>query len=156
MTLTELAIVMAVLVVLGAIGYASLRDQLPRFRTVKAARRLRSDLLDLRELAVRTNRETRLVLTGSGGDCRDGRSWGGSWLLQIGNSSLGSNRWDTLPEDSLDDGSDDDASEGVVDIGPGGNHPMADACLRQWESIAGPGSGDNADSIVFSPRGWVR
>ncbi len=156
MTLTELAVVMAVLIVLAAIGYSSMRDQLPRFRTVKAAKHLRGDLLDLRELAVRSNRETRLLLTGSGGDCTDGRTWGGSWLLQIGNSSLGSTRWDTLPDDSLEDGTDDDSSEGVVDIGPGGNEAAADACLRQWSSIVGPGAGDNVDSIVFSPRGWVR
>lgn len=147
---------MAVLVVLAALGYTSMRDQLPRFRTVKAAKQLKADLLDLRELAVQTNRETRLVLRTSPGSCTDGESWGGSWELQIGNSSLGSTTWDTLPEDALEDGSDDQQGEGQVDIGPGGNRASPDACLVQWAALAGPGSGDSRDAIVFSPRGWVR
>lgn len=147
---------MAVIVVLAALGYGSLRDQLPRFRTVKAAKQLRSDLVELRELSVRANRETRLVLEGSPGSCADGVAWGGSWSKQIGNSSRGSDRWDVLPDDSLEDGSDDDQSEGRIDIGADGNRRSADACLRQWEPLSGPGGGDTADSIVFSPRGWVR
>jgi len=147
---------MAVIVILAALGYGSMRDQLPRFRTVKAAKELRDDLLALRELSVHTNRETRLVLTGSPGECTDGVTWGGSWELQIGNSSRGSSRWDTLPQDADADGSDDDASEGLVDIGRGGNRQSADACLRQWAELAGPGTGENQDAVVFSPRGWVR
>ncbi len=156
MTLTEVVVVIGVLAILAALGYSSMRDQLPRFRTVKAAKQLRSDLLDMRELAVRSNREARLVLTSSGGECLDGERWGGSWMLQIGNSSLGSTRWDTLPEDALEDGTDEDDSEGVVDIGPDGNRSAPDACLRQWAAINGPGGGENVDAIVFSPRGWSR
>lgn len=156
MTLTEVVVVLGVLAVLAGLGYASMRDQLPRFRTVKAAKQLKGDLLDMRELAVHANRETRLVLQESAGDCTDGQSWGGRWILQIGNSSLGSTSWDTLPEDSLTDGSDDDSSDGVIDIGPDGNRATRHACLRQWGALAGPGGGDSGDAIVFSPRGWVR
>jgi len=141
---------------LTALGYGSVRDQLPRFRTVRAAKQLRGDLMELRELAVNTNRETRLALVSSAGDCTDGRTYGGQWNLQIGNSSRGSSRWDTLPDDSAEDGTDDDMSEGQVDIGKGGNRQSADACLRQWGTLAGPGSGGSQDSVVFSPRGWVR
>lgn len=147
---------MAVILILGALGYGSMRDQLPRFRTVKAAKQLRDDLLDLRELAVNTNRETRLVLVSSPGGCTDGVSWGGAWTKQIGNSSRGSDRWDTLPEDALEDGTDDDDSEGRIDIGADGNREAADACLRRWEPLVGPGGVGSDDSIVFSPRGWVR
>lgn len=156
LTLVEVAIVLAVIVVLAVLGYGSLRDQLPRFRTVKAGKQLRDDLLELRDLAVNTNRETRLVLESSPGGCTDGEAWGGAWSKQIGNSSRGSDRWDVLPVDSVEDGSDDDQSEGRIDIGPDGNRTAADACLRQWAALAGPGAGDSQDSIVFSPRGWVR
>lgn len=156
MTLTELAVVMGVLLVLAALGYASMRDQLPRFRTVRAAKELRSDLAELRDLAVQTNRETRLLLVSSAGDCTDGVTWGGSWSKQIGNSSLGSTRWDVLPDDALEDGIDDAQAEGTVDIGEGGSRATADACLRRWATIDGPGGGDNRDAIVFSPRGWAR
>ena len=39
-------------------------------------------------------------------------------------------------------------------MGPDGNRKSRGVCLRQWNSLAGPGSG-NGDSIVFSPRGFI-
>lgn len=147
---------LAVLAVMAAIGWSSMRGQLPRFRTVQASKQLKADLIDMRELAVRTNRETRLRLVESGGDCTSGEDWGGIWELQIGNASRGSDRWDTLPEDALEDGSDDDVTEGTISISKGGSRETPDACLEPWGTIRGPGDGANQDSIVFSPRGWVR
>lgn len=156
MTLTEVAVVIAVLLVMAAIGWSSMRGQLPRFRAVQASKQLKADLIDLRELAVRSNRETRMRLVESGGDCMDGSDWGGAWELQIGNASRGSTRWDTLPEDALEDGSDDETGLGTISLSEGGNRETSDACLAEWGAIRGPGDGENQDAIVFSPRGWVR
>lgn len=148
--------VVAVLVVLILIGRGSMGPLLPRYRTVQAAKILQSDLIELRELAINANRETRLKLVYSPGACEDGRAWGGEWLKQIGNASRGSTRWDTLPQDADADGVDDDSSEGHVVISQGGNRQQRHACLRQWSPIAGPSGADNRDALVFTPRGWLR
>lgn len=153
-TLIEVAVVLAIVAVIGAIGWSTLRDYLPRFRMVGAAKGLRSDVLTLRNLAAATSRETRLRLVSSPGDCSDRQGWGGSWTLEIGDRGNRSTSWELLPPDALDDGSDDDQSEGTVDLGDGGNRRSRGVCLRQWSDLDGPGSGSE-DSIVFSPRGWV-
>jgi prepilin-type N-terminal cleavage/methylation domain-containing protein len=153
-TLVELLIVLAILAVVGAIGWGTMRDDLPRFRLVQTAKALRADLMQLQSLAVQRSRETRLRLVESGGTCTDTSRWGGRWVLEVGDRSSGSTRWDILPEDSSADASDDDTTEGMVDIGPDGNRKARFVCLEPWSSIGGPGSG-NADSIVFSPSAWV-
>ena len=145
---------MAIVVIVTAIGWGSTRAYLPRFRMISAAKGLSSDLMRLRNLAISTGRETRIHFTGSPGACTDPEADGGSWTLEIGDRSSGSENWDVLPEDSLVDGSDDDQSEGLVDLGEGGNRRARRVCLRQWDPLAGPGSG-NADSIVFSTRAWL-
>lgn len=154
LTLLELVVVLGIIAIVGAIGWGSTRSHLPRFRMITAAKQLKSDLMKLRNLSVSTGRETRITFTGSPGACRDPESYGGSWALSIGNRSAGSSDWDLLPEDSRADGSDDDQSDGTVDIGMGGNRQARGVCLRQWATLAGPTTG-NADSIVFSPRGYV-
>lgn len=154
-TLVELAIALAIGLVLTLIGWTTMQSYLPRFRMVKTAKALRSDLVHLQSLAMQTGRETRLKLVSAGGECTSDRgAWGGSWRLEIGNSSRGSTKWELLPPDAGEDGTDDDQSEGVVDIGEGGNREAREVCLEQWSSLAGPATG-NADSIVFSPEGWL-
>lgn len=154
LTLIEVLVVLAIVGIVAGIGWGSTRAYIPRFRMITAAKGLKADTMKLRSLAVSTGRETRLTLTGTPGACAETTSYGGSWALSIGNRSSGSNRWDLLPEDSSADGTDDDRSEGAVDLGDGGNRKARGVCLRQWSSLAGPGAG-NADSIVFSPRGFI-
>ena len=154
LTLLEVVVVLAIIGVVAAIGWGSTSSYLPRFRTVSTAKGLKADVMKLRSLAVSTGRETRLTLTGTPGRCADPGVYGGSWTMAIGNRSSGSSTWDLLPEDSAADGTDDDRSEGTVDLGQGGNRQARGVCLRQWDTLAGPGAG-NADSIVFSPRGFV-
>jgi prepilin-type N-terminal cleavage/methylation domain-containing protein len=154
LTLIEVVVVLAIIGIVAAIGFGSTRAYIPRFRMITAAKGLKADIMKLRSLAVSTGRETRLTLTGTPGACTDTTSYGGSWAMYIGNRSSGSSSWDQLPEDSAVDGSDDDASEGTADLGDGGNRKARGVCLRQWDSLAGPGAG-NSDSIVFSPRGFI-
>ena len=98
-----------------------------------------------------------MLLLSHSGDCTDGVSWGGSWQLAVGDSSLGSTRWDLLPEDSSNDGTDDDQGLAVVDISAQGDERGKDICFRQWPNINGPTTGgNNRDAIVFGPRGWLR
>ncbi len=151
-TLIELAVVLAILVVVAAVGWGTMRSHLPRFRLVRAGKALKGDLMYLRNYAISSSRETRLRFVSTGGDCAgDFDAWGGAWALEVGNRSSASTAWEFLPQDAVEDGTDDDQSEGTVDLGSG---PTAsrNVCLVGWSEIGGPGSG-NADAVVFSPRG---
>lgn len=153
-TLVELAITLGIITILAAAGYGSIRGHLPRFRLVGVGKTLRGDLMTARNLALSTNRQVRVRLTGSGGDCSDFAVYGGSWQLEIGDKSLRSSKWDVLPSDLVETGADTDQSEGIRDIGPDGVKDAPHICLRTWDPLTGPGTG-NDDAVVFSPRGWV-
>ena len=153
-TLIEVIIALSILGIVALIGWGSMQEQLPRFRMVRAARSLKSDLMELRSIAVQSNRETRLRLMEAGGDCSDVEAWGGSWEMAIGNRASASDSWDLLPADAEDDGSDDDQSRAYVDIGGDSTQSEKWVCLEQWQPLTGPSS-HNEDAIVFSPRGWV-
>ena len=156
-TLLEVIIAVAILGILATIGWGTLEEHLSRFRLVRTSKQFRADLVKMRQIAVQTNRESRMLLLSHSGDCTDGVSWGGSWQLAVGDQSFGSSRWDLLPEDSIQDGSDDDQSLGVVDIGAAGNEKGKDVCFREWSTISGPShGGHNSNAIVFGPRGWLR
>lgn len=153
-TLIELAITVAIVAILGAVGVGTLRGHLPRFRLVDAGKTLRGDLMTARNMALSTNRQVRVLLTGSGGDCTDYAVYGGSWRIEIGDHDKRSSRWDVLPSDLIETGVDDDQSDGVRDLGPEGTRKTPHVCLEAWDPITGPGTG-NDDAVVFSPRGWV-
>jgi len=150
-TLVELAVAIAIVGILAGIGWTRIQPQVDRYRMMKAARLLHADLQSLRALAIATNRETRLhfLLADTALDPDDVQL--GEWLLQVGNRSTGSTEWDTLPVDMNGEG---DSSEGERSLSPGGADETPRISLAPWPTLAGPGT-DNADSIVFSPRGWV-
>lgn len=151
-TLIELAVVLAVIGVLAAVGWGTVGDLIPRFKLVRAARQLEGDIATLRNLAIARNTEARLLLVAADPDAADPDAPAvGQWTLQVGNRPIGSTRWDTLPADAELDGTDDDRSEGQVDIAVLGTSGVS---LAPWGTIAGPG-GANQDAIVFSARGWV-
>jgi prepilin-type N-terminal cleavage/methylation domain-containing protein len=153
-TMIEVALVISIISVLAAIGWGSTRQQMPRYRLIQASKQLKSDLVHLRNLAVQTNRETRLTLEASPGDCDEIDDYGGQWSLFAGDRSRQSASWEYLPIDTESDGSDDERGEGSVVLDEGGNRQARDVCLNDWGIIRGPGSG-SANSIVFSPRGWL-
>jgi len=153
-TLVEMGLVVAIFVVLSAIGWGTTHAQMPRYRLIRASKQMKGDLVLLRNLAVQTNRETRMSLVWAPGDCEDTDEWGGRWQMEIGDRSQRSKAWELLPPDAAEDGVDDLQGEGSANLGDGGNREAKDVCLVQWSAIRGPGIG-NADSIVFSPRGWL-
>jgi prepilin-type N-terminal cleavage/methylation domain-containing protein len=154
-TLIELVIVIAILGILAAIGWANMQTSVPKYRLIRAAKKLQSDILSMRSLAVRSNRQTKITFLESGGNCLDTNNWGGKWSLSVGNKSFGSDEWDLLPEDSFEDFSDDDQSLGIIDIGQDGAYKMHKICLDQWGTLMGGGASNSADSIVFNTRGWL-
>jgi prepilin-type N-terminal cleavage/methylation domain-containing protein len=149
-TLVELAAALAVLGILAAMGWWSLQEEVSRYRMMRAARMLQSDLQELKTLAVSTNRQTRLVFLVADSTLDPYDVQVGEWLLQVGDHSAGSSEWDTLP---IDEGFADN-SRGERSLSPGGADETPGISLATWPTLAGPGV-DNADAIVFSPRGWV-
>ncbi|MFN7147807.1 MAG: Tfp pilus assembly protein FimT/FimU, partial [Myxococcota bacterium] len=85
-TLVELAVAIAVVGVLAAMGWWSVQDEVDRFRMMKAARLLQSDLQALRALAIASNRETRIVFTAADAALDPNADQVGAWLLQAGNT----------------------------------------------------------------------
>ena len=156
-TMIEIVIALGILTALAGIGWGTMQEYLPRFRLVRIAKHFRSELISMRQIAVQTNRETRFhLLAHSGGNCSDPTQWGGAWEMSVGDQVMGSTTWDLLPEDSMEDGTDDEQGDAVVSFFAGGTHSGKDVCFQDWGSLTGPFSGNNRDSIVFSPRGWLR
>jgi len=152
-TLLEMISVLALIGVLSAVGYGSLSHLMPRYRLVDSAQSLRGDIMALRMTSIETNRETRLLLVSADPSYTDPASASiAVWKLQVGNRSLRSTTWDTLPIDP--DGPDLRTARGLVDLSVGGEDEQPDISLLPWYSLAGPGSG-NSDSVVFSPQGFV-
>jgi prepilin-type N-terminal cleavage/methylation domain-containing protein len=152
-TLVEVAVALAIVAVLAAIGLSSARDEINRYHLMKAARRLHADVLYLKSEAITSNREMRLKLVAYDEAMDASGPQEGEWLLQAGNRASMSTSWDTLPVDV--DGVPDE-SDGVRDLGVDGTEEATSISLAPWPALAGPGStGESADAIVFSPRGMV-
>jgi hypothetical protein len=149
----EVAVALAIVAVLAAIGLSSARDEINRYHLMKAARRLHADVLYLKSEAITSNREMRLKLVAYDEAMDASAPQEGEWLLQAGNRASMSTSWDTLPVDV--DGVPDE-SDGVRDLGVDGTEEATSISLAPWPALAGPGStGESADAIVFSPRGMV-
>ncbi len=146
--------VVAILGVMAALAWGSLRDNIPRYRLISASRELAEDVANLRMLAITSNREARLVLEEFDPDGSDPDVYGGAWRLQAGDASTNSRRWEDLPIDADVDGSDDQQGGGPVDLGPGGNRESPGVGLATMEALRGPGTG-NGNAVVFTPRGWL-
>lgn len=157
-TLIEVVFVLAILGVVAAFGWSNMSDFFPRLQMQQTAKSIKMDLMTLRKIAVESNRETRLRFLNHGGTCSSSSTGGGAWELSIGDKSIGSTSWDLLPEDSFEDYTDDDQSEAIHSINKNSNSSSTNVCLENWGILQGPSlnASNNQDSIVFSPRGWVR
>jgi len=156
-TMIEIIVALGILIALAGIGWGTMQEFLPRFRLVRIAKQFRSELISMRQIAVQTNRETKFhLLAHSGGDCTDTTMWGGSWEMSVGDQVMGSRVWDLLPEDTMEDGVDDEQGDAFVSFFRGGTESGKDVCFEDWGRLTGPLTGNNRDSIIFSPRGWLR
>lgn len=148
-TLVEIAVALAIVAILAAIGIWSSRSELATFRLKRTARMFHADLQHLRAESIASSREMRLKFLAADADMDPAEDQVGAWLLQAGNRSSSSTVWDTLPID--EDGVPSDGS-GQRDIGDGGNDEQPHVSLAPWPALRGPGAG-NEDCLVFSPRG---
>jgi type II secretory pathway pseudopilin PulG len=151
-SLLEVTVALGLTSAMAAVGFTTSRELLPRFRTRKAAAEYADAIQLARQLAITTNRETRVLMVEYDGDPEDpGVPNRGLYRIQMGDSPTGATSWDTLPLDSSGDAL---TGEGTVDISRDGNCYLKGVSIEDWGTLDGPGS-SNADAIVFSPRGVV-
>ena len=106
-------------------------------------------------LAVRSNKECSILMVEHDSSLTDLNFNTGEYWIGLGNKSLNSDEWDYLPVDKITDEVDDYSKQGVIDIGDdNGDYYARRVGLKEWETLDGPGT-DNADRIVFSPRGFL-
>lgn len=125
-SLLEMAIVIAIISVLAAIGAGMISKTLPRWRTREAAYEFGAAVSHARELATIEATEYRVAVTTFDMLPGDGTG-GGAYLVQRGDAPANSSAWDTLPLDI--DGVVDD-SQGITDIGPGGKDELPGVGIR--------------------------
>ncbi len=157
-TLVELVITMAVFAVLSTVGFGLISAELPKMRTRRAAKEFYSLASQCRNLAIQSGRECRIQLVDyDPSPSSDSNENIGVYWVQLGERSVNSASWDTLPVD--DDGVDDETGEGNVDFSRGGEDELPWVSLGDWtayQTISGPGDGGtNENAVVFNPRGFV-
>lgn len=140
-SLVEMAIVVAIISILAAIGAGLINRTLPRWRTRQAAYEFASTVSRARELAMTENSEYRVAVTSFDMTPGDGEG-NGAYVLQKGNAPVSSSSWDTLPVDL--DGAPDD-TQGLTDIGPGGKDELAGVGIR-YNTTSSDGASEAASS----------
>lgn len=154
-TLLEIAVVVALMLILTSVGIGASREQLPRWRTRQAAQTFAGLVQQCRSMAVQANVECSIFLASADDDLGNPTDPGGEYWVGLGNRSSGSTTWDYLPADRLADGADNDTSQGIVDLGDrAGNYYARNVGIAEWQPLIGPGVGNN-NRIVISPRGFV-
>lgn len=148
-TLLEIAIVIAIIGALAAIGGPLLNDLLPSWRTKRAAREFASAMSTCRHMAIAHGVEYRVRLASYDPDLSGTGANVGAYFIERGNAATASTAWDVLPVDM--DGSDTQTGEGTVDIAEGAQDSLPGVSIENWGAI----SGVNGDDIVCSPRGWL-
>lgn len=153
MTLLEIVIVLAIVLIMTSIGIGMSSDVIPRYRTRKAAMTFSAKVQECRALAVRSGRECMIWLRDPDSDPTNLSQNTGVYWVALGDSRMDSTGWDYLP---VDEGGDTDASQGQVDIGNSDSSDYArHVGLAEWPSIGGPGVG-NDNRIIFDSRGFVK
>lgn len=145
-SMIEMAVVVAIIGILAAIGSMMMTGTLPSWRTRQGATDFAAVVNLARNKAIADGYEYRVRVVTTDADIDGDSANVGVYTLERGNKSSGSDVWDILPVD--DNGP--DTAEGTYDIGMGGDEQL------RGVSIAGTGSSAvDGDDIVVSPRGFI-
>ncbi|MCB9777799.1 MAG: prepilin-type N-terminal cleavage/methylation domain-containing protein [Alphaproteobacteria bacterium] len=154
-SLVELMIVIAIFVILTAVGIDVSKNQIPRWKTRRAAAEFEQQVQTCRNMAMHYGRRCRVVLADQDSNLASTSSQAGAYLIQVEFADV-PDRWDTLPVDSDVDGNDDVTLEGNVDLADKTNQfYKRNVSIAQRDALYGPGAGENANAIVFDTRGFV-
>ncbi len=147
-TLIELMIVVAIFSILAVTGFGLTRNTMPRYRAKRGAETFASNVATCRMAAIRSGVECRILMsdyddkpaTISAGNA-------GLYYIQLGNNNVQSDEFETLPTSLME-------VEGTWDISEDSTNYLRNVSIMQWDTINGT-TGAGANSIVFSPRGFV-
>lgn len=142
-TLIELMLVVALIVVLAALGVGAISELVPRFRARQAAEQFAADVEMMRMMAIMNDRETRIVITDYDSAPYSGGYGNGAWELYVGNRSLSSTFWDMLPYEGTN-GVDSYNGEGTRDLATG-THAAKSVAMAEPDVTV----------ITFNARGWI-
>ena len=147
-TLIELMIVVAIFSILAVVGFGMTRDTLPRYRAQSAAAQFAGNVAKCRMVAIRSGYECRVLMSDYDSNPEDITADNtGEYYIQIGNKSINSDEFDTLPTSLME-------VKGHFTIAKGSTDYKRNVSIMDWGTINGT-SGAGSDSIVFSPRGFV-
>jgi len=147
-TLIELVLVVAIFLIVTMLGFGLTRDTMPRYRARKAAAMFMGNVSRCRMLAIEVNRECRVLMGDFDGSPASLSSANvGLYYVQIGNKSLNSDTYETLPTTEV-------SGQGTWDLSVGSTDYLRNVSILEWSSISGT-SASGSESIVFSPRGFV-
>ena len=147
-SLVELMIVVAIFSILAMIGFGMTRDTLPRYRASSSADQFAANVATCRMVAIRSGYECRILMSDyddKPANLTSGNA--GIYYIQIGNKSLQSDDFETLPTSLME-------VQGTYNIGEGSTHYKRNVSILDWGTLSGT-TGSGGDSIVFSPRGFV-
>lgn len=150
-TLVEIAIVIAIIGILAAIGAGMLTETMPKWRTRRAALDFAAAVNQSRAMAIADSVQYRIHIITTDSDAASGDNEG-EYSVEKGDLAAASTAWDVLPVDMS--GVDTLNGEGYVNIGTGQEDSLP------WVSLETPaaalaGADGYADSIVFNPRGQL-
>jgi prepilin-type N-terminal cleavage/methylation domain-containing protein len=151
-TLIEIAIVVALIGVLAAIGAGMMNELIPSWRTRRAAREFAAQASQARAMAVSDSAQYRIYIQETDPDPGTGTTNFGMYWVQKGNEASHSTAWDTLPVDMS--GTDALWGEGYVNIQDGDEDSLPGVSIKQLPTTL---AGEDAwtDSIIFNPRGQL-
>lgn len=155
-TLLELMVVVAIIGILSALAGWQVQTMVPKFRSKAAALEFAKYIDVCRNLAIRTNRECKISIVESDASPASLSSANkGKYTISLGDASWNSASWDLLPEDTFADSTDDDQSQGTIDISSSGQNKQNKVSIVYTSGdIGGPRTG-LTDSLVFAPRGFL-
>ena len=151
-TLVEIAIVVAIIGVLAALGAGMVNKLIPSWRTRRAALDFSAAANQARAMAIADNVQYRLYVSGADSDPGSGELNYGEYWVQRGDAASNTSAWDTLPVEMS--GTDSLQGEGYVNIQKDAEDSLPGVSLKEF---ATPLTGVDAwtNSIVFNPRGQL-
>jgi len=151
-TLVEIAIVVALIGILAAIGAGMMTELMPSWRTRRAAREFAAQASQARSMAIADNVQYRIWLEETDPDPTTSATNHGIYWVQKGDLAAHSTAWNTLPVEMT--GVDDLQGEGYVNIQKDAEDSLPWVSIEALpDTLAGTDSW--TDSIIFNPRGML-
>lgn len=147
-TLIELMIVVAIFSILAVVGFGLTRNTMPRYRAKRGAEQFAANVATCRMVAIRSGAECRILMSDfddSPATITSGNA--GVYYIQLGNKSVQSDEFETLPTSLME-------VNGTWDITEDSTDYLRNVSIMEWDTINGT-TGAGSNSIVFSPRGFV-